>query len=82
MKKSKTTIDVGASDPNLKNSPFIEENDEESLAFIQTSEGKNVCYFNGITFEDGQYVCSGSSSLLQCKNGAWIQVGTCDPENQ
>ena len=60
---------VGAPDPELKNSPIIDEFDEfeyDELADLRDLElEEGVCYFNGKAYTIGAYVQSGSE-LLQC----------------
>lgn len=75
------TLQVGALDPELKNSPVMEETDEETEYLAQEIEDLPACFFNGVSYPSGQYVCSGSTELLQCNKGVWVQTGTCDPEN-
>ena len=72
---------VGAPDPELKNSPIMEELDEDYEVFAQEVEETGVCYFNGTVFHRGDFVCSGSGELLRCERGVWVREGTCDPEN-
>lgn len=73
--------DVGAPDPELRNSPVSEEADEDFDVLAQEAEDLPVCYFNGVSYPDKQFVCSGSSKLLRCMKGIWVCEGTCDPEN-
>ena len=73
---------VGSLDPELKNSPIMEETDPETSALGQEVDDLPVCYYNNVSYPSGQYVCSGSAELLQCRKGVWVQVGTCDPDNQ
>ena len=72
---------VGAPDPELKNSPVVMEVDDEREYMKQEVPGEPVCYFNSESFDNGSFVCS-SNVLLRCDYGIWIQSGTCDPENQ
>jgi hypothetical protein len=72
---------VGSPDPTLKNSPILEESSEEFEVLEQEVDELPVCYFNGVTYEDGEFVCSGSGELLKCSKGVWIQEGGCDPDN-
>lgn len=81
MVNGNKTTQVGALDPELKNSPLLEETDEESELLPQEMDDLPVCYFNNVSYPSGQYVCSGSTELLQCRKGTWVQVGTCDPDN-
>ena len=72
---------VGAPDPELHTSPIMEETDEDFEVIAQEVEEHALCYFNGVTYPSGQFVCSGSSELLRCEKGTWVREGTCDPEN-
>ena len=80
MTEMKHIQDVGAPDPELKNSPIAEENDEESDVIRQEMPGEPVCYFNNQSFETGSYIKTGTS-VLKCVYGIWEQAGPADPEN-
>lgn len=68
---------VGAPDPELKNSPIFDEYEELSLD-LELEEG--VCYFNNVAHPIGQYVLSGSE-LLKCEGrGVWVRQGELRPE--
>ncbi len=68
---------VGAPDPELKNSPiFDRENEEFEMLDLELESG--VCYFNGVSYGNGEYVCSGNE-LLHCERGIWIRKGSCYP---
>lgn len=72
---------VGAPDPELRNSPILDESaddaqdgtDPESIAFAH-------CHFNAVAFDDGNLVCSGDE-LLRCERGTWLRLGSCDQDN-
>ena len=67
---------VGAPDPELKNSPIFDREDDEILSFDLELE-TGVCYFNNESFPIGQYVCSGDE-LLRCEErGIWVREGSC-----
>ena len=67
---------VGAPDPERKNSPIFDDADSEDLSLDLELE-TGVCYFNDTAYPIGQYVCSGSE-LLRCEiRGVWIREGTC-----
>lgn len=69
--------DVGAPDPELKNSPiFDRESEEFEMLDLELESG--VCYFNGVDYANGTYVCSGNE-LLHCERGVWIRKGSCYP---
>ena len=71
---------VGAMDPELRNSPVAEEFDEDSETVRQQMPGEAVCYFNGHAFRNDQYVKSGTQ-VLRCRYGVWIEAGSSDPDN-
>lgn len=71
---------VGAPDPELRNSPIVEEMDEDFDIAAQSLPEEPLCYFNGQPYGDGQWVCSGAE-LLRCERGTWVQEGSCDPDN-
>jgi len=63
---------VGAPDPELKTSPILDEDEEESLdAEIESGE----CYFNGVRYAIGEYVLSGDELLHCAGRGVWIRKG-------
>lgn len=63
---------LGAPDPELKNSPIIDENEEPSLDLdIETG----VCYFNDTAYPLGQYVLSGGEVLRCTDRGVWVRSG-------
>jgi hypothetical protein len=60
---------VGAPDPELKNSPIIDESEYDEQAASRDLElEEGMCYFNGKAYSIGTYVQSGSE-LLQCTGG-------------
>lgn len=65
---------VGAPDPELKNSPIIDESEFDELAGSRDLElQQGACYFNGAAYRIGAYVQSGSE-LLQCTGGGvWVR---------
>ena len=71
---------VGAPDPEMRNSPIFAETDEDYESAAQTFPEESLCYINGNTYEHDQVVCSGSE-LLHCTKGIWLQQGSCDPDN-
>ena len=72
--KSVDVDDVGAPDPELKNSPIIDAEIEEG-EFLGYDREAQVCYFNGIRYPHGDYICSGDE-LMRCENGAWVRTGS------
>ncbi len=72
---------VGAPDPELRNSPILDESaDNEETGAERDSVEFAQCQFNDIDYADGSEVCSGDE-LLQCSRGTWLRSGSCDPEN-
>jgi hypothetical protein len=68
---------VGAPDPELKNSPIFDEYEEVSLD-LELETG--ACYFNNTLYPVGQYLLSGSE-LLHCElRGVWVRKGDMRPE--
>jgi hypothetical protein len=58
--------DVGAQDPELKNSPIALESDEVP--------DEPFCYFNSEAFPNGAVVKSGPMKL-RCDLGIWVPIG-------
>jgi hypothetical protein len=80
MMQNPTIPQVGAQDPQLKNSPIAEEEGEDTEVVRQQVPGEPVCFFNGKAYENGDYVASGPE-LLRCSYGIWIDAGGSDPGN-
>ena len=72
--KNTGVADVGVPDPELKNSPVIDAEIEEG-EFSGVDSDAQVCYFNGIRYPVGDYVCSGDD-ILRCENGEWVRTGS------
>ena len=73
-------IDVGAQDPELKNSPVAWESDEESEALLEEGPGEPVCFFNDKAYDHSTVIKSGTV-LLRCDHGIWFPTGSSDPDN-
>ena len=71
---------LGAMDPELQNSPFADELDEDIETVRQQLPGEPVCYFNGRAFANDEFVCSGSR-VLHCRYGVWVDAGSADRDN-
>lgn len=71
---------VGAMDPELQNSPFADELDEDTETVRQQMPGEPVCYFNGRAYANDELVCSGSR-VLHCRYGVWVDAGSADSDN-
>lgn len=78
MKKGYAAVHVGAPDPELKNSPILEEYDEDAPLMVQEFDELPVCWFNGESYDSGAVIRSGDGSLLCCEKGVWIRMD--DPE--
>jgi len=65
---------VGAPDPELRNSPIFDEDDSEMLSLDLELE-TGACYFNNERYSLGDYVKSGNE-LLRCEGrGVWVRSG-------
>jgi hypothetical protein len=71
---------VGAQDPELRNSPIAEEEDEDTDVVRQQVPGEPVCFYNGTEYRHGSFVASGSQ-VLKCSYGVWVEAGSADPRN-
>lgn len=71
----KTTEDLGAQDPELKNSPVAWETDEDTETLRETMPEEPACYFNDAAYEHGSVIRSGTT-LLRCEYGIWIPSGS------
>lgn len=80
MTKPTRVPQVGSPDPERRNSPIVEETDEEFEFAGQELGESAVCYFNDVRYATGDFVCSGSE-LLRCARGGWVREGSCDPDN-
>lgn len=69
--------DLGAQDPELRNSPVAWETDEETDTLRETVSGKAVCYFNGDAYSNGTLIRSGAT-VLRCDEGVWVPEGAGD----
>lgn len=72
------TVDVGAQDPELRNSPIADEGDEDTEALRETIPGAPVCYYNGVAYSHGTIIKTGTSAL-RCERGLWVRAGSTDP---
>lgn len=71
---------LGAQDPELKNSPVAWESDEESEVLRRTIPDEPACYFNDTAYSHGTVIQCGTE-LLRCDHGIWVQAGSSDPVN-
>lgn len=66
---------VGAPDPELKNSPIIDESEydeQDGSRDLEIEQG--ACYFNGAAYPIGSYVESGSELLKCTGGGVWMRT--------
>jgi hypothetical protein len=80
MKTHPSIPQVGAQDPELRNSPVADEEDEDTDVVRQQVPGEPVCFFNSREYRHGEFVMSGSQ-VLKCSYGVWIDEGSSDPRN-
>jgi hypothetical protein len=73
-------LEVGAMDPELRNSPMALELDEDADIVRQQVPGDPVCYFNGRAFAHEECVTSGGQ-VLRCRYGVWVESGSADRDN-
>lgn len=74
MTKHINVAEVGAPDPERKNSPiFDDENQEYEYEDLELETG--VCYFNDVTYPIGTYVSSGDELLHCMERGIWVRAG-------
>ena len=67
--------DVGAPDPEQRNSPIFDSDSDDLSLDLELEEG--TCFFNNESFALGKYVCSGNE-LLRCEErGIWVREGSC-----
>ena len=72
--------DVGAQDPELRNSPIAPEALDPDPTLRQQAAESTFCYFNGRVFDNGVMVKSGTG-MLRCDRGIWVPAGPADPDN-
>lgn len=66
--------ELGAQNPELKNSPIAWEGDEETETLRESLPSEPVCFFNDREYANGTIVTSGSTRL-RCERGVWIPAG-------
>jgi len=72
---------VGVPLPDLKTSPIVADTgDAPDLPEGAALSEAPVCWFNGVAYENGRFVCTGAD-LLRCTNGVWVREGSCDPDH-
>jgi len=65
--------DVGAQDPEQKNSPIALESDEETVLLREEIPEEPFCYFNAEAFPHDTVVKSGPLKL-RCDYGIWVPI--------
>lgn len=75
-----SSLDLGAQDPELKNSPVAWEGDEETESLRESVPGDPACYFNDLPYDHGTIVLSGQVRL-RCDRGLWVPAGPADTDN-
>ena len=68
------TRQLGALDPERKNSPVAWEADDDTETLREAVPDEAVCFFNDVTYRHGTGVSSGSV-LLRCDHGIWLPAG-------
>lgn len=71
------TEQLGAQDPERKNSPVAWEADEDTETLRESVPDEAVCFFNDLAYSDGTVVQSGST-LLRCDRGVWLPAGAAE----
>ena len=71
---SSKTRELGAQNPELKNSPIAWESDEDIETLRGSLPSEPVCFFNDREYPNGAVVLSGSDRL-RCERGVWIPAG-------
>lgn len=74
MPQSSNIPQVGAPDPDLRNSPIALESDEDYELLRQEVPGDPVCWFDDVEYPNGSVVDSGGT-LLRCDRGLWVREG-------
>lgn len=69
-----TIRNVGSVDPDLRNSPVLEESEEDQVVVGQEVPDQSSCYFNGQAYRSGEFVRTGTV-VLECRSGVWVEVG-------
>jgi hypothetical protein len=71
---SDRTEQLGALDPERKNSPVAWETDEDTETLRESVPDEAVCFFNDLAYGHGTVVQSGGT-LLRCDRGLWLPAG-------
>lgn len=71
---TKKSPELGAQDPELKNSPVAWESDDDTEALREEVQEVAECFFNDRAFAHDTVISTGST-LLRCDHGLWIPAG-------
>ena len=72
---------VGEQDPELQNSPIVDESEDDVEYDLHEQLAEHsFCFFNNQRFPNGAYVSSGTIRL-RCDRGVWVVSGSSDPDN-
>ena len=74
------TLNLGAPDPERKNSPIAWEMEEDPETLREGVPEEPVCYFNDQAYADATVIKSGAV-LLRCDRGVWVPAAASDPDN-
>lgn len=74
---NKHLVDLGAPDPEQKNSPIILDIEDEREVMDTEIPEERVCYFNGEQYPHGSFIKSGTL-VLECDRGAWVEAEAPD----
>ena len=74
---TKATQQLGAQDPERKNSPVAWEIEDDTETLRESIPDEAVCFFNDLAYAHGTVVSSGSV-LLRCDHGIWLPAGATD----
>ena len=66
--------ELGAQNPELKNSPIAWEGDEDTETLRESLPSEPICFFNDREYANGAIVVSGSTRL-RCERGVWVPAG-------
>jgi hypothetical protein len=74
MHKHAPAVQVGAPDPELRNSPILDRLEDAGELSLDNELEAGVCYFNDRRFAIGDCVRSGDE-LLRCQErGVWVKL--------
>jgi len=77
---NRPTLDLGAQDPERKNSPIASEIDDDTETPREAMSEEPVCFFNDEAYAHGTVIKSGTA-LLRCDFGLWVPAGPSEPWN-